>query len=87
MERQQLEDLWCRRLGDSKLQLDFARNYLAEVQRDFPPDDTSPDGQYALQHALRAENLALAEYRRVLRIYTDLVMEGKLPEEGRKAAG
>ena len=56
--------------------LDFARNYVAEVQGGFPLNDTSSDGQYAYQRALRTENLALAQYTRVLRLYTDLVMRG-----------
>ena len=86
MERHELEELWRRRLASAKLRLDFARNYLNEVQTDFPIDDGSPDGQYAYQRAIRAENGALAEYHRALRIYTDLVMDGKLPEE-RQAAG
>ena len=78
--REELEDLCRRRVASAKLRLDFARQYLTEVQRDFPLNDTSPDGQYATQHALRAENFALAEYRRVLRVYTDLV-DGTLPDE------
>ena len=87
MERQESEELWRNRLASAKLRLDFARNYLNEVQRDFPIDDTSPDGQYAFRRALRAENVALAEFHRLLRIYTDLVMDGKIPPEERTAAG
>lgn len=44
-------------------------------------DVPSPDGQYAYQGALRAENAAFAEYSRVLRIFSDLVLHGKMPEE------
>ena len=69
-------------MRNARLSLDFARNFLKEVQRDFPRESVaSADGQFALQKALRAENLALAEYRRVLRIFTDLVVEGTVPDE------
>ena len=48
---------------DAKLRLDFARNYMAEVQRDFPSGDI-PESRYHFAHrkALRAENFAFAEY-------------------------
>lgn len=78
-ERQRMEEIWLERLRDAKLRLDFARNYFKEVQGDFsllPPSD----GQYALKRALRAENVALAEYHRVLRIYADLT-KGIMPNE------
>lgn len=81
MERQELEDLWRRRLRDAKLRLDFARSFLTEVHQSFPLDDTSSDGQFARQEALRAENVALAEYNRVLRIFTDLVIREEIPDE------
>ena len=78
----QLERLWRQRMRDAQLRLDFARNYLKEVQRDFP-SGTLPqlDGAFAHQKALRAENAALAEYHRVLRVYTDLVLHGTIPAE------
>ena len=81
-KREELEQLWRSRVKDAQLRLDFARNYLAEVQRDFPPGDVpSPDGSFALQKALRAENFALAEYHRVLRMFTDLVLHGTIPDD------
>jgi len=81
-DRIALEDLWRRRLEDAELRLTFARQYLAEVQRDFPSSRrVHSDGAFAYQHALRAETFALAEYKRVLQIFTDLVTHGKIPEE------
>ena len=78
-----LEDLWRRRLKDAELRLTFARQYLAEVQRDFPSSRRvhSADGAFAYQHALRAETCALAEYKRVLQIFTAVVIHGKVPAE------
>jgi hypothetical protein len=77
-DRQQIEELWRRRLADAKLRLDFARQYLNEVQRD-QRDGTVPaaDGNFAYRNALRAENYALAEYSRILRTFTHLVVGGK----------
>ena len=64
------------------LRLDFAQNYCTEVQEDYP-SLSAPDGQYALERALRSERLALWQYKRVRRIYTDLVLNGKIPDEQR----
>jgi hypothetical protein len=80
--RQALHDLWHERLKDAKLRLDFARNYAREVHRDFPPGATlSPDGAFAQRKAIRAETFAFAHYRRVLEIYTDLTVKGRIPDE------
>lgn len=79
-ERQRIEELWLERLRDAKLRVDFARNYAKEVHRDYPSLPAT-DGQYALQRALRAENIALQEYNRVLRIYTDLVKGIRVPSD------
>lgn len=80
--RQELENLWRTRLRDAALRLEFARNFLKEVQQDFPSCDLpSADGRFAFQQALRAENNALAEYNRLLRIFTDLIVDGTIPDE------
>ena len=78
-ERKALEELWLARLRDAKLAVDFARNYFKEVQKDLsslPPSD----GQFALGRAVRAENVALEQYNRVLGIYTNLT-KGIMPTE------
>ena len=78
------------RLNDARLRLAFARNYMREVQRDMAAKDIpAPDGNFAFQKALRAENFGLAEYSRVLQIFTDLMYVDEIPDEGdwRKAAG
>jgi hypothetical protein len=41
----------------------------------------SPDGGEALRLARHRQSLALKEYMRTLRIYTDLVLKGVVPEE------
>jgi len=85
--RKDLEDLWRERLKLAKLRLDFARNYVLEVEKDFSlagpslPEACNPDGRYAYLQALRAENDALTSYRRVLRVYQEVVHDGSIPDE------
>ncbi|MBZ5578493.1 MAG: hypothetical protein LAP40_18170 [Acidobacteriia bacterium] len=67
---------------DVRLRLDFARSYLAEIQRDVQAGAIpAPDGDFAYGNAIRADREALAEYARVLRIFTDLTLHGRLPED------
>lgn len=44
-DRGEFERLWANRVEDARLRLAFARNYLKEVQRDFPvlTDGKIPD--------------------------------------------
>jgi hypothetical protein len=84
--RQQLEDEWRQRALDAKLRLQLARDYVREVQRDLQRGSVpAADGNFAQQHALRAENLALRHYRDVLRTLADLVVRGKIPPAGKSA--
>ena len=88
LNRQQLEDLWRQRVQDARLRLQFARTYVKEVQRDLEQGAVaSADGHFAFQRAIRAEYIALSEYNRVLRVYTDLLVAGKIPDEEPGAAG
>lgn len=82
VDRPALEALWRNRLKDARLRLDFARNYVTEIQRDFSSNELpSPDGHYALGKALRGETAALREYHRILRIFADIVTKGNIPKE------
>jgi PilZ domain len=82
-DRKTREVLWRRRLTDAKLRLDFARNFMKEVQRDYRAGDIpESDHHFAYQKALRAERFDLAEYNKVLRIYTDLTLNGIVPDDG-----
>ena len=69
-------------MKDAKLRVDFAQIYVTEVARDFPPVDAlNTNGVFAYRHAVRAENSALREYARVVRIYRDLTVNGVIPDE------
>ncbi|HEV3199871.1 MAG TPA: hypothetical protein VGZ73_18335 [Bryobacteraceae bacterium] len=41
----------------------------------------SPDGGFSVHLAIAAESTARKEYMRVLRLFTDLVLYGKIPDE------
>jgi CheY-like chemotaxis protein len=78
--RRKLEDTWRAHLEESQRQYQDASNsyrkMLAEQRDGQPP---RPDGPLA--RARQAESEALMEYARVLRLFTDLTIHGKLPEE------
>ena len=78
-----LEDLWLQRLNTAKLRLDFARNYVKEVQRDYPAGDAVPSSDHHCAHqtAPRAENMALSKYNQLLGIVGNLMLRGILPDE------
>jgi hypothetical protein len=80
--RQALEDAWKNRLHLTATRYRWAANatgvLLCEQQSELTP---SPDGSHAYRQALQAETQALREYRRVLGIFTDLVMGRRIPEE------
>jgi hypothetical protein len=76
-DRGELEDAWRARVENSRLRYQEATTRYGELlkqQRDGPE---SP-----LAHARHAESAALVEYLRVLRLFTDLIVQGKLPETG-----
>lgn len=80
----ELERYWKERLSTAKNVLDAARANVQSVKDDAGLD--GPDGTYAharYTRAVRDETTALVEYSRVLRIYTDLMVHGKVPEERR----
>ena len=69
-------------MSTAKLVLDAARANVQSVKDD--AGLSSPGGTYAHARYTRAmmdETAALVEYSRVLRIYTDLMVHGKLPDE------
>lgn len=78
--QKELEESWRLRLEEALCQYHATRDeyhsLLAGVPDGVPPN---PDG--ALARARQAESMALAEYRRVLQIFTDLTIHGKLPED------
>lgn len=84
--RTELESLWRERLSTVRERYAFktkiCESLLAERAETFPrilPPD--PDGALALHQALQRQSEALQDYMRILRIFTDLVTDGKMPPE------
>src|SRR5579864_6085788 len=80
LDRRQLEDLWRSKLDQIQLRYKAAteeyRRLLGETPAGMPPASDGP-----LFRARQAESEALAEYARVLRVFTELTMNGTRPEE------
>jgi len=73
-----LERYWKERSLRAKADLDTARSRVQSSKDDL---SSGVDGSYAYARAMMDETHALVEYSRVLRIYTDLVVHGNLPDE------
>jgi hypothetical protein len=77
---QELAALWRARLDKSKAAYELA---VAEFRRSAEEyrcrGVESADGQFALRHAIAAENAARDEYVRILQVFTDLVVNGSQP--------
>jgi CheY-like chemotaxis protein len=82
--RQEMEDAWRLKLEQALERYRAAtREYRTVLRQE--PDRSIPDLAKAIDGARTAESEALREYSRVLRIFTDLAIHGKLPEEGSDA--
>lgn len=76
----EIESLWKHRLQVARERYDFAaahaRQTLSEVKSGLL---AAPDGSVAARDAMLKETDARSEYMRVLRVFTDLVLHGKIP--------
>jgi CheY-like chemotaxis protein len=82
-DRQRLEDYWRSKLEQAQLHYKEAtaayRILLKEV-----PEGSFPAPESAIAIARQAESEALGEYTRVLRVFNELVIHGRPPEEQAK---
>ena len=81
--RQELEDIWRSKLEEAQLHYEAAREEYRKLLRETPDGSPNPDSPQA--RACQRESEALAEYTRVLRIFTDLTIHGKRPEKQTEA--
>ena len=81
---QTLEDSWRRRLEKTHAVYHRASGHYRRLLQE-QPDGARHDPNGRLARARQAESEALAEYTRVLRAFTELTVDGKIPEE--RAAG
>jgi len=80
LARHELEEAWRRRLEQTLHQYRGATTEYRKLLQE-EPDGRPPSPDSALARARQAESEALMEYSRVLRIFTDLTIHGKSPEE------
>ena len=74
-----LQELWKERLEFARLKLEAAKLRL-EVAKELQSQAPSADGAHAFRRALETKRRASTKYTLALRIFTDLVVEGKVPE-------
>jgi hypothetical protein len=86
--REELENLWRTRLDKAADRYNTAKKtYRLVADEDRQGLTPSPDGRYAIRQARQEEAAARAEYIRVLRIFTDLILHGKIPKTGSDSEG
>jgi hypothetical protein len=83
--RQTLQESWRLRLEETQDRYHKATERYRRLLQE-QPDGMSHDPKGAVALARQAESEALAEYFRILRAFTELTLNGKVPEE-RSAAG
>ena len=81
-----MERYWKERWLRAKLELEAARAHVQSIKHDLLSGPHGADGAYAFARAIEGETAALLEYSRTLRIYTDLVVHGKLPDNEKPQA-
>jgi hypothetical protein len=78
--RQTLADRWRERVNAALTQYHTAKE-AARAAKDLVSEAPAPDGLFAFRKAVRVETAARKEYMRVLTIYSNLVIHGKVPDE------
>jgi hypothetical protein len=80
--RHELEALWRERLQIARSNYDVAVAEFRKVSADLKQWPLpAPDGSAAFRQVRVAESAALNEYIRTLKIFTDLIVHGKTPED------
>jgi len=77
--RRELEALWWGRVQQARARYKRTLEALRYVKLDYAHDIPSPDGHFALERAQRIELSALKDYQLKLKIYADLLTQGKTP--------
>jgi hypothetical protein len=77
----ELEDFWRERLREARLKYEEASEVFKATRGEHFESRPTADLILAIQRARNIESQALSEYMRVLRVFADLVVHGKLPPE------
>jgi hypothetical protein len=74
--------VWRTRLDKAKAEYDLA---AAEFRRSAKEhrfgESPAADSDFALRHAIAAENQARQKYVHILKVFTELIVSGKVPPE------
>ena len=85
--RHEIEEMWRDKLHAAERRYRLAAaNYQRLEKQNRKRPAAGSDSILALQQALHMENVARAEYLRVLQTFTALVLYGQLPEEEARSA-
>ena len=76
-----LEEIWVERVRGARERYREATATFQKVWDENFDIHLAADPTHAIQHARKVESAALNEYVRVLKIFTDLVLNGKVPDE------
>ena len=79
--KRELEHLWRRRVNNAHQHYLKTSKAFSIAWAEYFDTHLNADGAHALRFAGEAESKALAEYVRVLQIYTDLVVKQKMPPD------
>jgi hypothetical protein len=77
--KRELEDFWRERLREARLKYEEASKAFKATWGEHFEKRLTADPTIAILRARDIEVQALSEYMRVLKIFTDLVVHGKLP--------
>lgn len=77
----ELENIWRERLRKARLNYEEAAKAFKATWGEHFEERLTADPTFAIQQARRLESDALAEYMRVLKIFSDLVLRGTIPDE------
>jgi hypothetical protein len=77
----ELENIWRARVREARLKYEEASNAFRATWGEHFESKLTADPTLAIERARDVETAALCEYVRVLKIYTNLTVHGKLPPE------
>ena len=78
--RAELQQVWRTRLTESRTSYDLSVAQCRKVLKEQKFGMPAPDGSFAVRQAHLQESAARNDYMRVLQIFTDLVVRGKIPD-------
>lgn len=78
--RRRLEEVWRHKLNEAEEAYGIALADIQKIQAEYKSLPTS-DGNFALQQALKSQEMARDQYTRVLQTFTRLVLYGEQPKE------